>query len=245
MLVNAFIGQTFGRIGLTVKLMKRVFYLLFCFLCLSFMRSGKLQADVVDVLAIDYPPFTGEKLPGNGLSFRLLQAYAHKHMTVAVRPKFLPPARVQVLLSEGAWCLSFYPPKSNNEFAGFLQLSDQWVDLGLFRRAREDRFVWAALQDLSGGKIATFRTPTFGDLYSQFSQAGLELVYVDHLEQAFKLLINNRVDYVFADRFAPANVSYTQKYLTQLQFGETILTKTQVGFFYNKSCASKIFRAHL
>lgn len=226
--------------------MKRVFCLLLCFICLTFPRPLGAEGEAVDVLAIEYPPFTGMGLPGHGLSFRLLQAYAQKHMKVDVRPKFLPPARVQVLLREGEWCLSFYPPKGNNvELSGFMPLSDQWVDLGLFRRARTDRFFWNELEDLHGGKVAIFRTATLGKLHTRFWQAGLDLVFIDHLEQAFKLLINNRVDYVFADRFAAENVSYAQKYLTELQFGETILTKTRVGFFYNVSCASKIFRSHL
>lgn len=198
---------------------------------------------MVDVLSIEYPPFTGSNLPENGLSFRLLRAYAQEHMKVDVRPRFLPPARAQVLLRDAKWCLSFYPPKNAADLSGFIPLSDQRVDLGLFRRAQSAPFGWTDLKELAGGKLAIFRTPTLGALHRQLGNAGLELVFIDHLEQGFKLLINNRVDYVFADRATVNNLGYTRANVHLFQFGETLLSKTQVGVFYNKACASMLFRA--
>lgn len=219
--------------------MKSLSLLLLCLISF-FCLSDDVKPNV-DVIAVDYPPYTSPKSPNNGSSFYLLDKYAKLHFRVSLSPLFLPPARANLLIKKGQWCLSFYPPVEDNNLSRFVPLSDDTVSLGLYRLKESTRFYWKDLNDLRGKIVALLRPKTIGKMHQVFLSAGIQLVYVESIDQGLQLVLKKRVDYAFGDNLALAEAQLSTIQKQQLQFSQTVVHTAKIGFYYNIQCEEQLF----
>ena len=205
--------------------------------------QSSLASEVVDVLSMDYPPFTAKVDAENGPLFSLLREYARQHMpTKQIRAVFVPPARASLLLSRGEYCLSFYPPQESHDEFEFIKLSDETVRLGLIRKRQPSAFVWQSLSELKGTSLAMLRPHSSGNIMKMVLSAGLEVVYVDSITQGLMMLEKGRVDYAFGDNKTLSRLSEGAGLSKDhYQFSESSLSQTIVGINVRKSCKEDLF----
>jgi len=195
----------------------------------------------IDVITVEYPPFTSNYVSGYGINFKLLDKYATHNFKTTFQPLFVPPARAQKLMLTNDWCLSFYPPKPNDPYAKFQPLSDEIVKLGLYRLKSHKPFKWQSLSELKNKSVALLRPTKLGPIHEQLKQAQMKLVFVETVEQGLSMLIHKRVDYAFGDNTAINQTAIGKENKEKLQFSNSSLLEAQVGFFYNSRCKHKLF----
>lgn len=202
------------------------------------------QSDVINVIAIEYPPLLGEGLENYGIIFELLSSYANDHFKIRIKPLFLPPARAKQNMTNGHWCLSTYPADSNDIDAYFVRLLDKTIKIGLYRKRRAGNtapFRWNSLSELGGSSIAILRTNVQSPYIESLMRAGIKPVYVETRHQAFQMLLGDRVDYAQGDNLtldAMPDIS-----ASAVEFSDTVMFETESGFYYRKSCADRVFKA--
>ncbi|WP_434925900.1 substrate-binding periplasmic protein [Shewanella sp. HL-SH2] len=188
-----------------------------------------------EVIAVDYPPFTTMDVDDHGINFSLLSQLISDHYDFKVKPLFLPPARAQLQVQSGRWCLSFFPPPESQQ-AYFVPLSQQKVVLGLFRRKENAPFSWDDLSELKGKNLAIMRYKREGDFHRQFINAGLNMVPIESVEQGFKMLKHKRVDLVFSNQFPDYLFKHPEINSQDFQFSNTPILEAQVGVYINQAC---------
>jgi len=214
---------------------------LIIYLALLFYSLAIWSKQSIDVIAIEYPPFTSNYATGYGINFKLLDKYATHNLKTTYQPLFVPPARAQKLIRTNDWCLSFYPPKPNDKYAKFQPLSEEVVKLGLYRIKSHRPFQWQQLSELKNKTVALLRPSKEGPIHQQLKQAQMRLVFVETVEQGLSLLLHKRVDYAFGDNTAIDKTSIGKENKDKLQFSKSHLMQAQVGFFYNTRCEHKLF----
>jgi len=195
----------------------------------------------IDVIAIEYPPFTSNYINGYGINFNLLEKFATYNFKTTFQPLFVPPARAQKLMQTDDWCLSFYPPKPNDKYAKFQPLSEEVVKLGLYRLKNHMPFEWQSLSELKGKSVALLRPSKQGPIHRQLINAQMKLIFVETVEQGLSMLLHGRVDYAFGDNTAIKQTVIGKENKSKLQFSKSTLLEAQVGFFYNTRCEHKLF----
>ncbi|NVK24181.1 MAG: transporter substrate-binding domain-containing protein [Gammaproteobacteria bacterium] len=186
----------------------------------------------IEVIAIEYPPFTTLLDNNGGLAFKLLNS-AVTDKTVKFVPLFLPPARAGKYLKENDWCGSFYPPPIELQ-AKKLQLSSENIRLGLVRKRQEQPFHWQELDELSGKTAVILRNSKSSEFSRQFLAAGIKLGYVETVQAGIQMVLLDRVDFSFAD-----NVTFElleNKNKQKLQFSQSSLSETKVSIFISEKC---------
>lgn len=187
----------------------------------------------VDVHAIEFPPYTSETMKDYGVAFNALS----KHLLesgIEITPKILPPARAAKELEEGNWCLSFYPPY-NKQFTQQVFLNEYPVHLGLFA---DENYSWQELSELSNMRIAILRSYTGkSELIMLLKKAQLIIIEVETVEQGLKLLLKDRVDFVFAE---DASITYLKAKLKlkekRIYFTGRPLLTTRINIWVNLAC---------
>src|SRR5690606_27487462 len=149
----------------------------------------------VEVIAIEYPPFLVEKQPGQGTSFEYLNR-SLVNSNIEIVPVFVPPGRAKYLMERDGWHASFLPPATALSSVQLVSLQDAHMRFGLLRRHQEGRFVWSETKELAGKTVAVTRTGRISGYYSDMKQNGMELFFVNDMQQAVRLLMHKRVDYV-------------------------------------------------
>lgn len=183
--------------------------------------SSFAQNKSMTVLAIEYPPFVTQHESGLGISTQFLS----QRLEAAgwgKEVKFLPPGRAFIESQKNDWLLSFYPPRGDIKAAAIV-LGDAQINYGLFRRAQPGAFKWQSLNELKGKTVATIRsqTSTANEDSNNLTEAGLEMTYVDSLQQGILMLDNGRVDYLLTtdatgwyyiekNNLDPANFQFTE-----------------------------------
>ncbi|OPX55334.1 polar amino acid transport system substrate-binding protein [Oceanospirillum multiglobuliferum] len=203
----------------------------------SAILSRPKAVQVIEVLAIEYPPFTSATLIDSGLSFRLLNGRV-AHSSLSINAHFLPSARAQKQVDSGQWIASFYPPTSPVPVVyRKIPLSNQPLEIGLFRLLPSDSdqpFRWSQLNELAGLKVAIGRRSSAGPLSTQLTEAKVQVIETDSLNQGFQLLQRGRVDAVFAEKLSGF---FTVQLLglseTQFQFSETVFEQTPIAIWVN------------
>jgi polar amino acid transport system substrate-binding protein len=214
-------------------------------LLLIFFVSIKVSAEDksdtpqrIEVLGIEYPPFITEAEEHGGICYVLLRDYlSNLGLDYKVIPKFVPPARAEVLLNNGRYCLSFYPPRESREKFGFQSLGSGKVALGLIRMRQEAPFEWASLSELEGATVGVLRSSKASPLVQELQAAGAEIVYFDSMLQGIKQLKAGRTDYTFGDQ-ASLDYHVDQAGMNggDFQMSDTALFEAEIGFFYRKEC---------
>jgi polar amino acid transport system substrate-binding protein len=200
-----------------------------CCIVISVMLSARCEAKVIDVLAIEYPPFTTSQVASNGIAFELL-AKAALSNTVEWHAVYAPPGRAAEMIKAGEWCASFYPVEADIE-SHSITLSQSEVSIGLVRQTQSTPFIWNDLSELKGKSVALLRTREGSTFAQQFSDAGLDVVFIENIETGLKLVKRSRVDFTLSD-----NISYVQQNDRDLQFSKTTILTTPITLFINPEC---------
>ncbi len=191
----------------------------------------------VQVIAIEYPPFTTVERPDRGLGFALLNARLGAS-PFQISAEFLPPARAQRHMLHGHWCASFYPPAPSDTDALELRLDAEPVRLGLYRLRQSAPFRWSGLEELKGRRVAMLRanTRTAGP-GAQMLEAGLILVDVETPGQGLQLLLRGRVDYSFGDSFSGRELMQALALdPARVQFSDSDFGTVPIGLWLNRLC---------
>lgn len=204
--------------------------LILCFLC---TLNAYSSVHKVDVIAIDYPPFTSAALSNNGLAFELLNRRLSHLNLIEFRARYLPPARAQTELTKGNWCLSFYPP-APSEFIERIALSEEKVLLGFV--SKQMQVAWQALKYFNHKRLAMLRATITQGMQGRLKQAGAIIVPVETVEQGINLLLKGRVDFAFTDNVSFLDKQRTNQEYAQLAFAKTPLLEVQLGVYFNTKC---------
>lgn len=213
-------------------------------LCLFLVNiSSSLLAEELEVLALEYPPFTTQQDPSGGICFQYLAEHElFKGRSRKFKPVFVPPARAEALLAKATYCMAFYPPRSNHEDFAFFPLKDKSVRLGFIRKKQSEDFRWTSLDELKGKSMAILRSNIKSPFLSDLISAGLQPAYVESIAQGLRMLKAGRVDYAFGDE---TTLSFHERSIgldvQNYQFSETSLLEVPIGFYYRLSCKQQIF----
>lgn len=197
----------------------------------------------IDILAVEYPPFTSKHAPGKGISFKKFQAHVgstfNQHTYV---PVFVPPGRAEKLLANGLYCLSFFPPRSHLEEYKFYALKEPDIELVLVKQAANTPFEWDELSELSGNSVAVLRTEGKGLRHQTMIKSGLKPILVESVKQGLMMLKADRVDFVFGARSTLELVIKENQFDSRLyQISTSYLSRVALGFYYRVGCEEKIF----
>jgi len=242
-----------NRLSLGVKMLRAV-CALFIFACLMIQaeevraqefnhHKEEVEVERLEVIAMDYAPFTSETSDDNGLAFKLLTDALDG--TVQVQPQFLSAARAHRMVQEGEWCASFYPPQKLIDKHILVKLADEPVKLGLYRLRENTPFFWNNLNELAGRRVAYFRALERDGIGLEMVQAGIEIFSVETTRQGVQLLAKGRVDYAFGDQVSgPALMKQLGLNPDDYQFSETVFRDFPVGIWLNLSCPQALTAFH-
>ncbi len=225
----------------------RCFLIISCwlFFCLSAVRADVGSKRTVEVVAIEYPPYTSEYLTGNGLAFddlrQALKRLSEHQPEILLQPRFLPPARANHSIAQGNWSASFYPPLDPDPDYHWIKLDHKTVEMGLFRLrvpvANTNAVaVWPGLRDMKG-RVAVGRQANLATegLKSALRHTDMMLVPVDSLRQGFQLLAKGRVDFVFSEKLAGyLTADYLEDERLDLEFSDKPVFTTHIGIWINR-----------
>lgn len=206
------------------------------FFALTLLVSAlPLCAKTVDVIAIEYPPFTSSEIEGNGVAFELLEKVLGEE-GIVWRATYAPPARAASIIAKGDWCASFYPVAEEFDSVSVV-LSKSEVTIGLVRKKRlthekaNSPFKWKTLGSLAGSSVALLRTRQNSPFAQQFFDAGIEVLFVESKEIGIKYVEEGFVDYAISD-----NISFSQQNNSNLEFSQSSVLTTPVTLFMNPAC---------
>lgn len=228
--------------------MLRAVCALLCFSCLMTqaeeIKAAALEVQELEVIAMDYAPFTSASSDDDGLAFTLLSG-ALSESTILVKPQFLSAARAHRMVQEGEWCASFYPPQSPVDEHRLIGLADEPIKLGLYRRREATPFAWNKLTELAGKRVAYFRALERDGIGLEMTRAGMNIFSVETTRQGVQLLAKGRVDYAFGDQVSgPAILRQLGLDPEEFQFSETVFRDLPVGIWLNLSCPQALSAFH-
>ncbi|GGQ03829.1 hypothetical protein [Shewanella litoralis] len=154
------------------------------------------QAQDIDVIAFEYPPYLTQNAADQGEAAVLLQrAFAYSALSPTVT--FVSSSAAQKQLKSNNWCLSFLPPQTPSAQHLQVILADKTIPLMLFRLAEPQVFIG---NELKNKVIAHLPISLDDRKVRSFADAGAKLQLVDTIEQGLSLLLEQKVDYVYGDQ---------------------------------------------
>lgn len=213
--------------------MRTLIVMLSLFLCGTPLSAAPQS---IDVIVVEYPPYTTPDHPDGGLIFRKFKNWLDaRNLAIALRPRFLPPARAQHEVDTTDWCISFYPPSKDTPHV-FKQISQERIDMRLVRRKSEVPFSWTSLEVFRGKKMAMLRALSIEEEYRPFTNAGVEFIFVETMEQALTMVAQGRVDFASADRESLSFHNDKFPDLQKLEASGKIIRSYPVGMFLSERC---------
>ena len=188
-----------------------------------------LAQPAIDVIAVDYPPFTSPSVQENGIAFQLLQS---QFPDARFKPLFVPPKRAYSMVAHEPWCASFYPVRTAN--AKTVVLSTHEIEIGLIRLHEETEFYWQNLTSFAGQRVALLRTSDTSSFAHQFTDAGIQIQFVETIEQGLQMVLHRRVHFALYDNYSFAQLEDATKH--RLQFSSSSLFKTPITLYLNRDC---------
>lgn len=202
------------------------------FLFFSLLFTSAYGAKTIEVIAVEYYPFTTNTMPTGGIAFELLNELSVNEK-YRWKPKFLPPKRAYYKVESGDWCASFYPPHGEKNHTIY-SLGKDVVNIGLIRLAKTSPFDWSSLSEFNGKSLAMLRTGPDSDYLKLLQKSGVEIVFVETIERAIMMVLLNRVDMAMIDNISYTNITLEHK--QKLQFSNTFLDSMNLRLFVNKEC---------
>lgn len=178
----------------------------------------------INVVAIEYPPYSSSAATSRGLSFETLR-HALSGSDFVIQDVFLPPARAAIYTqSDQGWLLSLFPPPAKSPHVQKIVYQRARIPYSLFRRHQTQPFRWENLNELAGGSVALTRTPNNNQSLVKYRAAGLTPVFINTLDQGIKMVLESHVDYVLTTQ--ETGLYYAKKLdidPQKLQFAETVI----------------------
>lgn len=218
---------------------------------ISLILSNHIAAQTLEqiqVLSVDYPPFTTKNSDDYGKSFRQLEPIINALGFSAI-PLFFPPARAnKQLLDEKAWCFSFIEPRKRQLSYRPIIFEHTVIPFYLYRKKTllGKPFQWQDYKDISGQRVGVLRYIENSLLYAEMKNSGLIMYPVETLGAAFNMLNNDRIDLVLSDPFS------AQYYFSSLdipaetmEHSENIIFDKKHTLWFNLQCkqAQKLYNA--
>ncbi|WP_462159249.1 hypothetical protein [Pseudoalteromonas sp. GB56] len=189
----------------------------------------------IEVLAVEYPPFTTLQHPSHGVAFELLDT-ALANSPMHITPYIVPPARAQKYVSEGNWCASFYPPRQGPTSNSFFALGET-IDVSILNLTAHPPFDFDDDTNLDGQSVAVLRPAKEGELHDKLTQRGLDLVFVESVFQGMELLQKERVNFAMGDKYSLAQFNEEKESKLVVNYSKTPLVSTPIGIFVNEQCS--------
>jgi polar amino acid transport system substrate-binding protein len=206
---------------------------IYLLLTLLFCASSFSQETTIEVISIEYPPFTTVERDDDGLAFTLLRN-SKIGSSLTWIPVFLPPGRANRVINADQWCASFYPPSSTLNFSSYV-LDENLISISLIRKREPTEFTWTMLEELKPYLIGLLRTNHNSQFVKSFTDAGIKIFYMESVETGIKMVLSDRVDYAMIDNITFDSLDSETK--RQLQFSNTHLLETQITLYINNKCA--------
>ncbi len=211
-------------------------------LTLLAIAGDVLAIERVEVIGLEYPPFSSLTMEDGGINNRLLKDYLSDRTDVDIVNVYYPPARAQSIIASERWCVSFYPPHHTTpQDIRFIRLRDDPVAMRILRLKQESDFHWESLSEFSGASMAILSFVLEGPYFQKFSDAGINIVEVGSLQQSFKLVLSGRVEYSVGDIESMKYALETIETDKELQLSDTVLSRVEVGAFVHPSCHHVFF----
>ncbi len=210
-------------------------YLTVLFFLVGLWPSYGEAAKVAKVIAIEYPPYVSEYAEGNGVSVALLrERLARAGWQLSLR--FYPPARASSETSQtDRWELSFFPPQGDTTKAP-VNIGDASIHYSFFRLKKPEPFKWSNLSELRGKTLITIRPLSNSVDNDTFTRAGLKLVFVNSIEQGFRILASGRADYLItAEETGWFYLEKSGLNLNDFQFAQTSLRTYNHSIYMNEA----------
>ncbi|GGP43870.1 hypothetical protein [Shewanella saliphila] len=201
-------------------------------LCCSIFAS---QAQNIDVIAFEYPPYLTQHRADQGEAVALLQrAFAYSALSPEIT--FINSSAVQNHLANNDWCLSFFPPQKPTKQHLQIILDDKKIPLTLFRLAEPQVFIGNELAD----KVIAHLPMAVDDRkVRSFTDFGATLKLVDTIEQGVSLLLAQKVDYIYGDQEAINVASQKLNFpAILLQDSAMVFYRFPIAVWLNTQCAS-------
>ena len=194
------------------------------------------QPSKIEVIAIEYPPFTSVTMPNNGIAFDLLKERFVDSIELKLIERFFPPARAQKYLSETkVWCLSFYPP-SKVEAVNYIPLSSSDLHIGFVAKNSHGLLSWRSLSEFEGKTVAVLRAKAGDGIYGKLNNHGAVIFPVETVEQGINLLLKGRVEVAVSDNVSFESLQKVKSELQHYDFSERPFLSLPMGVYLNLHC---------
>lgn len=202
----------------------------FLTLFISFLSFS--QEKTIEVIAVEYPPFTTLDRDDDGLAFKLLRKkIIEKGFTW--QPLFLPPGRAIRVINSDQWCASFYPPTSTLDYSTYI-LDENSIQIGLVRKKQVAEFSWESFDDIKRFKVGLLRSDKHSVFIKSFTDAGIHVFFLESVDTGVKMVLADRLDYAILDNITFDALSSELK--NKLQLSTTHLLETQISIHINNKC---------
>lgn len=191
----------------------------------------------LDVIAVEYPPYTSSERADDGLVFRELRNYLiARNLPITIRARFLPPARAQNAVDTVDWCMALYPPSENTPHV-FRRIGNSKVTLGLARIRRTEAFSWENADYFKDKRIALLRTVSMPQAWKPFEEAGAEFVFVEAMDQALNMVLQGFADYAVVDSGGLEAFDRTRSDGPELELSRQAVQEFPVGVYLSARCS--------
>lgn len=197
-------------------------------------------ASSIEVIAVEYPPFTSSQMYNDGLVFELLRDYYPLPESWQYKSYFVPPARAQHIVEQNAWCISIYPPAALSDHIKFVALGGQEVKLGFAVHTNTALEQWKSVPSLEGKVVALLRAKTPTEVERMLEEKKATVLYLENVEQGVDMLYRHRVDLAFIDHITFAQLRKSHEDWHDIGFADDILRSVPVGVFYNSQCEHRL-----
>jgi polar amino acid transport system substrate-binding protein len=207
---------------------------IYLFLTLLLCFSSLAQEKIIEVIAIEYPPFTTVDRDDDGLAFNLLRK-RNIAQGLLWTPLFFPPKRALRVINANEWCASFYPPPITLDYSTYI-LDEHPIQLGLIRKKQLHIFAWASLNELKPFNIGLLRSDKHSKFVKLFTDAGINVVFLESVDKGIRMVLADRIDYAILDNITFESLNSALK--SKLQLSTTHILEIPISIYINNQCTS-------
>lgn len=164
---------------------------------LMFLLVHSTYSQELRVCAIEYPPYTGVKLDGYGISFEILEE-ALKHTDYIIIPNFFPTGRAFSELETGKYHINLYNTPSVYDLKIYERVDTHSVVYTFYYNKDFNSVEWNELEDLKGLRLGSIRVKNKETVRDELTEAGIIPIQTDSLEQIFTMLKLGHIDIALA-----------------------------------------------
>jgi len=184
----------------------------------------------IDILSVEYPPFTTETRHDLGISFTLLSPIL-KDAGYRANALIYPPARLNKIINfSDQWCVSMLSPVViTPDIVGFTFSQDP-IPMYIYRHRPPNAqpFTAQELTQFSGQTIGLLRSIKQGELFKKITDAGINVYSTETITSAFKMLQKQRIDLIFSNSLS------AQYYFSQFKIDPESIQRSSTPLFVSQ-----------